>query len=461
MSQFLPHMAAPLFVKTPIIRDSFNRTLAANNGKGYGNADTHQPWIALQQKSTMFVDPTKGAAVTSAATFALAVIDTGTSDIDISAVFSAMSGTLQGIAVWVADISNFVYVRLSTAAITILSRQGGTYTTRASYSTTVPVGSTVRVQTSGSFLSVFVNGIFQVSWEDNIGSGGGRLYQGLTRHGFVLANSAANLRSIAFAPVNGVSAANRNIQFSDNFQTGDLSNYSVIFHRETINFVADPLGSGKQVIRMDVPNTATGPTSNPRCQMSPPHNLMADTEFWGGFAVLFPSGSGPTAGVTPFPTMPEGNSGFMNICQVYTSEPVSSAPTKLGFRAGSGQELMWQRNVTYGNDRPWNLGGPVEKDKWYEFVYHSKLSADPTVGFNELYMRTSTAGGWVKQTFFPGTPQQTDKLFMKTLDPAANLGLQRWDIQLYRSVNMFNNVSIYFSGHKVGYNLSQADPGIY
>jgi hypothetical protein len=254
---------------------------------------------------------------------------------------------------------------------------------------------------------------------------------------------------------------NRNTDFNSSFETNSLSKYAVVFHAETVSFTNDPLGSGARVIKMSVPDTATGPTENVRCQLQPPANILPDMELWFGVAVLFPSGTGPTIGDAAFPSMPEtGTSGWFNICQLYQSNPESSAAIKLGFRIAEGDRLYWQRNATYGSDRPW-AGELIERDKWYEFAWHVFTSADESLGYAELWM--NDGNGWVQQTFFVGTSRQTTRVYMKTLDPIATTnGPNRFDIQAYRKVGMFPFVvDTYFGPHKVGSSLAEVDPGMY
>ncbi|MFF7681448.1 hypothetical protein ACFZA2_01715 [Microbacterium sp. NPDC007973] len=456
----------PLMVRSRTIRDPFARTLAADNGDGWGSTNTGQSWIALQQKSTMIVDSALGAGVTSAATRAMAVLNPGVTDVDVAVRFSSMTGTTtggQGIVVRAIDVANHVYVRVGTTSTSILTSIATNFVSRATAAMAFnPATDTIRVQVVGDSYTVFKNDAPFLYWYDNVGPGGTGLFSASKLHGLVLTSSAARVREIIIAPLDFATPASLDPTFRDGYQQNSLAEYNVVFHAETASFITDPLKvGGQRVLKCDVPNTAIGPTANPRVQLSAKPVLYADSEVWAGFAVMFPSGTGPTAGMTPFPAMPDGFSGFMNINQFYTANPESSPPVKLGFRAGSGRELMWQRNATYGNDRPWSLGHPVEFDKVYELAWHVKMSNDPTIGFAELYKRESKAEGWVQQTLFAGTAQATQRLMMRTMDSNANSGPNRHDVQLYRSVNMFDNVTILFYGHRIGNSLADVDTGYY
>lgn len=453
----LNSMKAAVAAKSRTVNDIFNRTVLTTENNAFGRSSTGQVWQGGQQKSTMSVTPELGATVSSSATFAQAYIDMGVADVSNSVRFNALSTDRQGIILRWVDANNFYYVRVATTNIHIMVGTTATgFVSKAIVTRNTVNNETIRAVITGNTILVYSGNNLIVSYADL-----NNTFMTSTKHGFALRAAASHVNRVILSPVSAQMQGTNSISFRDNFDMDDVSNYRNIFHAETLSYKAGLLPDGRKALKMSVPNTAVGPTVNVRCQMQPPANLGADMEVWMAFAVMFPSGTGVTQGDNPFPTMPgTGTSGWFNVCQVYVSDPEGSAAIKLGMRIGGGQRLYWQRNDRYGNDRPW-VGPEFTYDLFYEYAFHVFFSSDPSLGYVELYQ--NVGNGWVQQTFFEGTQKQTKRLYMLTIDPLVSGNeAMRFDLQSYRKVDLFpGTVDTYYAGHRVGYSLSEVDPGIY
>ncbi len=106
-----------------------------------------------------------------------------------------------------------------------------------------------------------------------------------------------------------------------------------------------------------------------------------------------------------------------------------------------------------GSSVPWRLQC-MQKNKWYDFVLHEKLSTSSSTGYVELWVNSGS--GWVKQSL---NGQQ--RLALATLGSANSGGANYHKIALYRQKGMFNVVTAYFADHRIGTSFLSAAPRSY
>lgn len=331
--------------------------------------------------------------------------------------------------------------RFGGTSVNLFVRIAGSYTQIGVGTTTAPVdGDECYFMASGDYLEAGINGVAIAFATDTT-------YLTATGVGWRV-NSSTTILCDSFDVEPLAVPSTADVAWTANFSANGLNDYENVIHRETASVVDDPiLGSSRKVLKLTVPNSAIGPTSNPRCQLTPPRRLVADNEFYAGLSILFPSSDFPTV-------MPVSSSGFLNVAQLFGPPFSSSAPWKLGFRADGTRKLQWKRNGSY-SDTAWITPSDVVLDHWYDFVVHMKMSNDPTVGFVEMWM--NEGAGWVQQVLSGEL-----KLQMKTQDALTNIiGPSAIDAQLYRLVDMFSSVTVYIGHHSVGHSFDDVKPHSY
>lgn len=219
--------------------------------------------------------------------------------------------------------------------------------------------------------------------------------------------------------------------FASSFGNG-LEEFTDKIHPERISVVDDPvLGSARKVLKFEVYNSDTGPTDNPRAQIETPYDFAEGDDRYAGFSYYFPSS---------FPTQLPSQ-GWVSLGSIAYGPPYEGAgPLSLRVQNevdGSGAQLRWQRNDTYGNDIPW-IGPKLDdvKGQWVDFVIRTKLAADPAEGFVELWMNTGT--GWQRQKL-----SGQDRLHMKTYDSANDGGPNNSRLGLYYRKDIPGPLTLY------------------
>ncbi|MBN9623684.1 MAG: heparin lyase I family protein [Actinobacteria bacterium] len=199
--------------------------------------------------------------------------------------------------------------------------------------------------------------------------------------------------------------------------------------------VPDPAGGPEKVIKMTVSDQDVAPitpTENPRAQLLSPDTIEPGQEFWWSGRFFLP--------VEGFPAfIPQ----WLNIVEGAYGPPWNGTPP---FEIEAvGSTLRWQRNGTYDWDIPWEM--PLERGRWITYLVHEKLAAE---GFIELWINGSQVDFFARSSHNPDRLGPTTRLNMKTLDGSNDGGPNFVVIQNYRKVGMFQSVTLYHGGMKLG-----------
>lgn len=195
--------------------------------------------------------------------------------------------------------------------------------------------------------------------------------------------------------------------------------------------VADPLGSGRNVLRLAVDDSDrpyTGAT-NPRADFESPGMFKPGDEAWIRVVPLIPKAVPPVTG-------------WFQFAEVYGPPHGGSPPLGLSIIAVNGvNHFAAFRGARYSYDRIWL--GPEVDGAWHEIILHERFATDST-GFVEIYFDGA------QQTLANGQTRAA----MVTLDPGVN-----WDgstpnflnVNQYRKAGMFaGTVTIYHGSPAVG-----------
>lgn len=220
------------------------------------------------------------------------------------------------------------------------------------------------------------------------------------------------------------------VEFDSDLATKGLGGFASITNSHLMTVMDDPiLGASRKVVRMVVPDDAGWPTENPRGQLQSTYALVEGTDFWLGFGVLLPAGTG-------HPTSPGGYLAFM---QLYGPPFAGYPPVRIAFEGSEGR-FGWRRGDTLGWE--WACEMTPQYDAWMDFACRIKVSADPEVGFVEVW--TNFGSGWAPQAMQPaGGTVEGHRLYTQTITPAVSNGRLRTDIQSYRKVGQIESVTSY------------------
>ena len=206
--------------------------------------------------------------------------------------------------------------------------------------------------------------------------------------------------------------------------------------------VSDPLGSGKTVFSVKVNDEDVEPitaTENPRAQLYSPAYIEQGDDLWLRTEFLLPTG---------FPAIP----GWLNMVTIYGPPFAGSAPWSLEV---ANEELLWQRNGTYGWDIPW--GVPVERGKWTSVLLHERFD-EAGKGFVEMWIDGERIQFFDPATSWnPSEAAETNHLTMATLDETNGSGANTARIGQYREVGMFGTGTVYFRPLRVGESRGDVD----
>ncbi len=241
--------------------------------------------------------------------------------------------------------------------------------------------------------------------------------------------------------------------FSADVGLKGLSAYSHVIHPETVSVVEDPTGVDEMVLRCTVPDSAVGPTDNPRAQLEPPGSLRNGDTFYFGFAILLPA---------DFPSRLPPSDGrdvpFINVCQLYGPPYGGSPPFKLGVSTRE-KMLSWKRADASGVGYGQACFIPYKTDEWLYIRGKIRLSSEPYRGFVALqYNLTGRSESWQYADLQPGRGESAPhggRLYARTLTTNA-VGPNRFDIMLYRRRGLWDSVTAYFKRHQMS--LQVIDP---
>lgn len=199
-----------------------------------------------------------------------------------------------------------------------------------------------------------------------------------------------------------------------------------------ISIVPDPLGGDDPVFRFTVDEGdvyPVTPTEDPRAQALLPATIDPGEELWLGMSILVPD---------DFPSLP----GWMTLAQVYGPPYAGASPWQIGIR---GEELMWQRNGTYGYDIPWQMRLP--RRRWVEVLMHQRFAPD---GWVEMWIDGEPVTFFEAGSFNPNGEAPTQRLMMATVDASNGEGPNHAKIMQYREAGMLDSATVYFGALKVG-----------
>ncbi len=257
--------------------------------------------------------------------------------------------------------------------------------------------------------------------------------------GIVLATSGAFLLSQATARIR---------IFDSDFASRGLAAYAASIHSDRISIVDDPvLGGARKVAKMTVYDSDTGPTKDPRAQLETPRFWDEGEEYYVGLSVMF------------------GASWDWRMCsacwvtfhQVYGPPYNAQGPTNLNVKSNnraSEPRMTWERTQPFGFEHPFEMA--IRPRKWYDIVWHEKLSRDPSEGFVELWINAGR--GWSRVKL-----NGHDRLTMATKIKAngSRLDGNSSNIQLYRRRGTTRVATMYFAEHRVGTSFDAAAPHSY
>ncbi|MRV74178.1 hypothetical protein GJ700_20935 [Duganella sp. FT92W] len=158
-----------------------------------------------------------------------------------------------------------------------------------------------------------------------------------------------------------------------------------------LSLVADPLGSGRKVLRYTLNKTDPLVTGGSRTEISLKYEYVIEGLRWYSFAVLFPSDwqfhnspsvvaqlhtSQKTLAVPP-PISVVANGNDLNIELHYNYRNMSGAGTDPATRANTGEQLV--------------RAAKIQTNKWYCFVVRADWSYKPGIGSTKIWMNGNVA----------------------------------------------------------------------
>jgi hypothetical protein len=235
--------------------------------------------------------------------------------------------------------------------------------------------------------------------------------------------------------------------FDGNFQSGSLAAYPTSVHPNRASIVDDPAGVQvggvtRKVVKFDVFNTDTGPTSNPRSQLESPRFWDQGETYYLGRADYFPSPG--------FPTMTQ-SSHWLNVGDIYGPPFTDTAPFTLMVEHETGVTEFAQIIQGKYNTRffPWRIS-PIQNNHWYDTVCRVKLDTAANGGGSECWGNSGT--GWVRRSAWRN---------FATWTPANNQGANYTKISHYRVLGMASEGVSYVGWHRVATDFQSAAPTSY
>jgi hypothetical protein len=198
--------------------------------------------------------------------------------------------------------------------------------------------------------------------------------------------------------------------------------------------VADPSGSGRQVLKMTVENSDVAPvtpTSDPRAQLLSPSIIDPGEEFWWSGSFYLPG------------DFPSSVPGWLTVMEGPYGAPFDGTPPWHIEVSGSG--LRWSRNDTYDWDVPWQM--PLVKDSWVDVTVHERFADD---GWVEMWVDGHQVNFFAPGSYNPNHEPTTTRLQMATRDHSNDQGPNFTVIQSYRQANMFDSVSLFQGSMSIG-----------
>lgn len=136
--------------------DTFSR---ADTAGPLGTAESGQVWTTYTSTGMVW-GITSGDALQKAAGSGFVAVDVGRSDVTVQATLGvAPTAGTSGIAAWVTNDANGLYLLAASTGYTLARRAGGTNTNIASLATPPVAGDILKLITKGTVVNAYVNGV--------------------------------------------------------------------------------------------------------------------------------------------------------------------------------------------------------------------------------------------------------------------------------------------------------------
>jgi hypothetical protein len=217
------------------------------------------------------------------------------------------------------------------------------------------------------------------------------------------------------------------------FDGGQIGDFGLIQAApDAISEVADPAGSGKQVLKLTVDDgdvAPVTPTENPRAQALSPGVIHNGDDFWLETKFLLPA---------DLPQIPS----WFGLVSIYGAPFDGPSPWCIEINE---DEFRWQRNGNSDWDIPWRA--PLIKGSWVTILTHERFADD---GFIEMWVNGKQINFFAPGNHNPNHHPQTTRLEMATMDSSNYAAPNAAKIMQYRKVGMFKSASVYFDHLKLG-----------
>lgn len=228
---------------------------------------------------------------------------------------------------------------------------------------------------------------------------------------------------------------------------------------------ADPLKPGRTVMGVSVPDSARWDAEQPnnttvRFQSSSNRNIREGDEFCVGFSILV-GDDFPTVYPMNDPANRAGSAatGYIAMFQFYGPPYEQGSPFVLHANRITPNDPI-DEFVVRGNELnpgdPWPLLSiPYNRNRWTDIVFKIHASASIEKGWIEMYVNQGDSSTVQPVPFVNGITR-IPRVMLR-----SNSGDHRTDMQIYRVAGRLANVRAAHTGHKIGQNVADVDPGSY
>lgn len=232
------------------------------------------------------------------------------------------------------------------------------------------------------------------------------------------------------------------IDFSASIATAGKTRWPVRFNADDVKMpvVNDPvLGASRKVVQMTIHEADGGggaTLDNPRGQLQTPTSITEGSDFWVGFGLLLPS---------DFPPVPIAN-GWQSFFQMFGVSSTGYPSFRIAFESNGGF-FGWRRQPSKGGGDALSI--TPQYGAWMDFALHVRASANPALGFLEVW--TNFGSGWVQRPLAagPGDTLVGNRLYTETITPGLPAGgAYRTDVQNYRKAGMYDVATCFHADHR-------------
>jgi hypothetical protein len=205
----------------------------------------------------------------------------------------------------------------------------------------------------------------------------------------------------------------------------------------SITVAPDPLGQFGNVYKYYMPDEPSGfgkERTESKGTVTPGgvYQLSNNTDYYIGWRSMW----------NPMPSNP----GWVALFQIHGYGP-SGQPAPLVLRCLGDGNISLQNGVTGGSDDFWHV--PLKLNVWQSFVIHINISADPTVGYVEVWYNG------VRQTLQGGVT----RLYCQTVDATSgSYDAVKWGVYRSGAMDGTGPATAYMSNAKLGTTYADVDP---